>query len=48
MHDEVIAKAELLRRVMDAPDAVVTHFRRRSFELEEVFMGLVRDAEAAR
>lgn len=48
VHDEAIAKTELLRRVMDTPDAVVTHFRRRSFDLEEVFMELVQGAEAAR
>ncbi|MBW6457171.1 MAG: ABC transporter ATP-binding protein [Trueperaceae bacterium] len=48
VHDEAIARTELLRRVLATPDAVVTHYRRRSFELEEVFMELVKDAEAAR
>jgi len=48
VHDETIARSELLRRVLEAPGTVVTRFHRRSFELEEVFMELVSDAEAAR
>jgi ABC-2 type transport system ATP-binding protein len=39
--DEAAADAQLLRLVLSEPDVVVTEFRRRAFDLEEVFLGLV-------
>ncbi len=44
--DEAAAEAELLRVVLEDPEVVVVDFRRRMFELEEVFMRLVGANEA--
>ncbi len=40
--DKKLAEENLLRRVLSHPDVVVTHFQQKSFELEEVFMNLIR------
>ena len=47
--DEAAADAQLLRLALAEPDVVVSEFRRRAFDLEEVFLGLVgtRREEAA-
>jgi ABC-2 type transport system ATP-binding protein len=47
--DDRAAQTQLLRLVLEQPERVVTEFRRRSFDLEEVFLGLVgsRREEAA-
>lgn len=42
-NDVDAAEARLLRVALDVPDVVVRSFRRRSFELEEVFLRLVDD-----
>lgn len=43
VNDVDAAEARLLRVTLDVPGAVVRSFRRRSFELEEVFLRLVDD-----
>ena len=40
--DKKLAEENLLRRVLAHPDVVITHFQQKSFELEEVFMNLIR------
>ena len=41
VHDVEAAEAQLLRVALEVPGAIVTSYRRRSFELEEVFLQLV-------
>ena len=43
VNDVDAAEARLLRVALGVPGVVVSHFRRRSFELEEVFLRLVDD-----
>ncbi|MGC9348488.1 MAG: ABC transporter ATP-binding protein [Anaerolineae bacterium] len=43
--DPEIAEAELLRALLADPDLVVTDFRRRSYELEDIFVQLVEGGD---
>lgn len=43
--DEEAAEAQLLRSVLNDPELTVTDFRKRTFELEEVFMKLVEGGQ---
>jgi hypothetical protein len=42
VNNEVVAENELLRRIMLDQDIVVTEFKRKKYELEEVFMQIVK------
>ena len=44
VNDVDAAEAQLLRVALAVPGVIVRHFRRRSFELEEVFLRLVDDS----
>jgi len=43
--DETTAEASLLRHLLSDPDAVVTDFSRKKYELEEIFMKIVKGDE---
>lgn len=43
--DEKAAEAQLLRLVLENPENTITDFRKRTFELEEVFMRLVNEGQ---
>jgi ABC-2 type transport system ATP-binding protein len=42
VNNEIVAENELLRRIMLDQEVVVTEFRRKKYELEEVFMQIVK------
>jgi hypothetical protein len=42
VNDETAAEAELLRLVLEDKRIVVTEFSRKKYELEEVFMEIVK------
>jgi ABC-2 type transport system ATP-binding protein len=48
VRDEAIAEAQLLRLILEAPETVVTQFRRQELELEEVFIRTVQGAANGR
>ena len=48
VYDEQAAEAQLLRSVLDDPQVTVIAFSRKKYELEEVFMEIVKGSEDVR
>lgn len=48
VHDEQIAESRLLRSVLDDPQVTVIEFSRKKYELEEVFMEIVKGSDDVR